>query len=441
MAALSLSIAALALSACGDSGPPGATGAIGATGATGATGPAGAEVNWVDVTGSSVQAVANTGYMADSSSQVTITLPSSPRVGDIVEVSGPGDGGWKIAQNAGQQISVGFENAQWRPTGPSQSWKALVASTDGSVLAAAASGGPIYMSRDDGQSWTAQSSGNALWSSLAMSTDGIHLLAASNSGNQLYVSADSGQTWSTQGPSIGWEDVAVSPDGTDMIASGYNSTNQWGTYASVNGGASWSQIAAYAFYSFAWPTQNELIGTGSDLVSNMGIFVSSDAGVSWSLVEAEPGSYATWEQVKASSDGTQVYALGAGTGLGISRSSGASNSWTVNQSSPWTNLSVSADGTALIATGSLPAAISTDSGQNWTPVDPDGEQFSSFVVTDDDQKVIAGTNGGPLYALSSVTTVGTAGAVTGKQNQAVTLQYVGNGVFVVINNEGPLAVQ
>ena len=68
-------------------------------------------INWVDVTTTSVQAVPNTGYLADSTSQVTITLPASTslQMGDIIEVSGVGTAGWKIAQNAGQSIVVGIE--------------------------------------------------------------------------------------------------------------------------------------------------------------------------------------------------------------------------------------------------------------------------------------------------------------------------------------------
>jgi hypothetical protein len=37
---------------------------------------------------------------------VTITLPASPAVGDIIQVNGIGAGGWTIAQNAGQFIVV-----------------------------------------------------------------------------------------------------------------------------------------------------------------------------------------------------------------------------------------------------------------------------------------------------------------------------------------------
>jgi hypothetical protein len=71
----------------------------GAPGLNGTNGTNGTGIAWVDVTGTSVQAVANTGYMADNAAQVTITLPASPAVGDVIQVSGVGAGGWKIVTN------------------------------------------------------------------------------------------------------------------------------------------------------------------------------------------------------------------------------------------------------------------------------------------------------------------------------------------------------
>ena len=61
-------------------------------------------VGWQPVTGASQQAVVNQGYLATNGTTVTVTLPASPSVGDIVRVSGAGAGGWQIAQNAGQAV-------------------------------------------------------------------------------------------------------------------------------------------------------------------------------------------------------------------------------------------------------------------------------------------------------------------------------------------------
>lgn len=119
-------------------------------GTTGGTGPTGPGVIWVDVTGTSAQAVSNTGYLANNTAQVTITLPASPAVGDIVRVSGVGTGGWKIAQNAGQSIKTqsitGNIGAVWTARDSARWWISVASSSDGSKLAVVASGGQIYTS-------------------------------------------------------------------------------------------------------------------------------------------------------------------------------------------------------------------------------------------------------------------------------------------------------
>ena len=64
-------------------------------------------VTWTDVTGTTqTMSVAN-GYVADNASLVTFTLPSTANIGDMIQVLGKGVGGWKISQNALQQINVG----------------------------------------------------------------------------------------------------------------------------------------------------------------------------------------------------------------------------------------------------------------------------------------------------------------------------------------------
>jgi hypothetical protein len=71
----------------------------------GATGAAGPGVTWVNVTGTSVQGVSNTGYIANNNlARVTVTAPAAPAFGDVMHVSGVGAGGWQIALNAGQEI-------------------------------------------------------------------------------------------------------------------------------------------------------------------------------------------------------------------------------------------------------------------------------------------------------------------------------------------------
>jgi hypothetical protein len=67
-------------------------------------GGGGGSLPWTVVTGTSQSAAVNNGYITNNASLVTVTLPATAAVGDVIAIAGKGAGGWKIAQNAGQYI-------------------------------------------------------------------------------------------------------------------------------------------------------------------------------------------------------------------------------------------------------------------------------------------------------------------------------------------------
>lgn len=78
--------------------------ATSSTTATWQTPSGGSGITWTEVTGTSQSAAVNNGYVANNASLVTVTLPSTATVGQIVFLQGSGAGGWKLAQNASQTI-------------------------------------------------------------------------------------------------------------------------------------------------------------------------------------------------------------------------------------------------------------------------------------------------------------------------------------------------
>lgn len=80
----------------------GGTGSVG-TVTIASTGGSGA-MTWTEVTGTSASMTVNNGYIANNAGLVTLTLPDTAAVGSIVRVTGKGAGGWRIAQNALEQI-------------------------------------------------------------------------------------------------------------------------------------------------------------------------------------------------------------------------------------------------------------------------------------------------------------------------------------------------
>lgn len=68
----------------------------------------GGALTWTTVTGTSQAAAVNNGYIANNAGLVTVTLPSTSAVGDMVTVLGINNAtGWKVAQNAGNTIRFG----------------------------------------------------------------------------------------------------------------------------------------------------------------------------------------------------------------------------------------------------------------------------------------------------------------------------------------------
>lgn len=72
---------------------------------------------WNEVVGTSQAMAIHNGYITNNAGLVTLTLPVTASVGDIIRVTGKGAGGWEIAQNAGQQIFFGNQSTTIGATG------------------------------------------------------------------------------------------------------------------------------------------------------------------------------------------------------------------------------------------------------------------------------------------------------------------------------------
>jgi hypothetical protein len=64
-------------------------------------------MTWIEVTGTSENAVINKGYVANNAGLVTINLPSTFAFGDRIRIAGSGAGGWTVVANAGDVINFG----------------------------------------------------------------------------------------------------------------------------------------------------------------------------------------------------------------------------------------------------------------------------------------------------------------------------------------------
>ena len=309
------------------------------------------------VLGSAVQAQPNTDYTATNATPVTVNLPATASVGDVVRVYGLGSGGWLAAPGAAQFISGYPPGVTWLARETDRNWAAVASSADGTKLVAVVSGGQIYTSTDSGVAWVARES-NRAWRSVASSADGSKLVAAVGDG-QIYVSTDSGASWTARESSRDWKSVASSADGSKLVA-GYSAfvlgpppipiPQTTGRLAvSTDGGVTWTLRGSDGVWnviaSSADGTKLAAVFASSVMFPNLSkIRTSTDGGVTW----IERGGFGDWKSVAASADGTRLVAVASGGRIYTSTDSGAT--WTARETDRnWSSVASSADGTKLVA--------------------------------------------------------------------------------------------
>ena len=64
-------------------------------------------LTWSTVSGTTQTMVSRSGYITNNASRVVCTLPATATAGDIIRIVGLGNGGWRVAQQAGQTIAFG----------------------------------------------------------------------------------------------------------------------------------------------------------------------------------------------------------------------------------------------------------------------------------------------------------------------------------------------
>jgi hypothetical protein len=393
--------------------------------------------HWLVVSGTTVQAQPNAGYLLTNNAQVTVTLPSAPALGDVVRVTSSKPGGWKIAQNTNQTIlahSVGntVGTAWTAQNSGSNDWGMVASSSDGTKLIAGTYSSRLYTSTDGGLSWIARSNGIPSggiqsWRSVASSSDGTKLVATPGFGG-VYTSADSGATWTNRLGNANRSVVCSSSDGTKLFCAGVD-----GMVASTNSGASWTTVASAPFLSAMASSVDavNLVGARGDTGD---LYTSTNSGVTW-LFRTNVGGN-VFVAVASSGDGSKLAAAVYGGQIFTSSDAGATwvarNAGTQN----WLSLTSSTDGTKLAAVAnSAQIYISTDLGLTWTARES-GRSWTGIACSSDGSKLVAVVNNGLIYTSVPMTTPGVSGYLQGNQNSSIELQYLGNNQFLPISSTG-----
>jgi hypothetical protein len=408
-------------------------------------------VGWIATNGTAVQAQIDTGYVFTNSQLATLTLPSSPKVGDIVRISGAGSGGWRIAQNAGQSVTgnfLGYSNAVWLPSGaPSAAWIAMACSADGTTTVAVVTNAlfGVEISTNSGETWSASGTINNAWRSIASSSDGRRLIAGVGSASAsglIYVSTDSGGSWSPASgePVAQWFSIAMSANGSNAVACAYGG----GIYTSTSGGQNWIQRTVGLPGSANWQSVASS-SDGSKLVAAIfggGIYTSANFGATW----APSGAVgANWIAVASSSDGSKLVAAAFGGSIYTSANSGVT--WTAQAGAPpvanWAYVTSSANGQQMAAVIYGGGIYTSDSfGGTWNQTSAPANNWITICSSADGSKFYAAVYNGTIYSSTSstqtTTTPGVNGSLSGGLGSAVELQYIGNSQFMPVSSAGSI---
>ena len=157
----------------------------------------------------------------------------------------------------------------------------------------------------------------------------------------------------------------------------------------------------------------------------------------------DPNYTRTWTSVASSADGNRLVATPAGGQIFFSNNGGTN--WVMISSFldslQWTSIASSADGSRLAVVNS-PGSIynSTDSGMLWEQCALlPSLSWTCVASSADGSKLVAVANGGLIYTSShGATTPGAAGYLSGTQQTAIELQYVGNGQFLPLSHIGAI---
>ena len=404
-------------------------------------------LGWIDVTGPSIQALADTGYLANSAEQVTITLPAALDKGAVVHVNGLGKGGWKVAQNPGQSILVDNLPVPWIASGISRNWDAIASSASGDILLALDGDNGIHISRNWGKEWSSHFiEGEGVEGRDVASSGSGEVLVVSAYQRQpqldedgevvdwirayfVYISKDSGQTWNKRATPDGFDFVASSYDG-DLLVGG---VWQGQLYTSKDYGETWVGNPDTDFRQWVRAASSK---TGDVLVTaeeGGQISVSRDVGMSW---KGNPDTdNKNWSDVAASADGSKLVAVEYGGRIYTSDNFGVT--WTAHgPEGSWISVALSAEGDKMVVLAANDHIYtSTDGGQTLLKRDDSTRDWVDVAVSADGSKVAAMPWRGPIYTPAPTrTTLGTDGSISGRQYDAIELMYIGEGVFYVLSH-------
>ncbi|MHB8336561.1 MAG: T9SS type A sorting domain-containing protein [Ignavibacteriaceae bacterium] len=295
-------------------------------------------------------------------------------------------------------LFIGETKAQWVQTnGPSGTTVTSFAVNNNNLFAGTYDGG-VFLSTDNGTSWSAVNSGltNTYVETLAIS--GNKLFAGTHDG--VYLSTNNGTNWTVVNNGLpsytsvyAFAVTNTGTGGTDLFAGTYVA----GEFLSTNNGTSWNAVNSGLTNDYVQTLAVSPTGTsGYNLFAGTkgGIFLSTNNGTSWNAVN----SGLTNKDVFALAvSGSNLFAGTYNGGVFLSTDNGTS--WNAVNSG-LTNTYINGfaiSGNNLFTGTSGGVFLSTNNGTSWTEVNSGlaNNYVNAFVISG--TTLFAGTNGNGVW--------------------------------------------
>ena len=246
-----------------------------------------------------------------------------------------------------------------------------------------------------------------------------NLFAGNDGGGGVFLSTNNGTSWTAVNAGLSsWYIEALIFSGTDLFAG----TGGSGIFHSTNNGTSWTAVniglTNTTVWSFAVSGTNLFAGTAG------GVFHSTNTGASW--VSASDGL----TNIDVRTFGVIGTNLFVGTfGGGVFRSTNNGTNWTpANNGLTDANVfALAVSGTNLFAGTFSRVFISTNNGTSWTPANSGMTYYIVYSLVVFGTNLFAGTNGGVF--LSTNNGMSWTEANTGLTNTPVALIVSGSNLF------------
>jgi photosystem II stability/assembly factor-like uncharacterized protein len=264
-------------------------------------------------------------------------------------------------------------------------------------------GGGVFLSTDDGSSWTAVNNGLMNTYVAALVASGTNLFAGCDGG----YSDKAGGVFRSTNNGASWTAASVGLTNTHVLALAISGTNLFagtdsGAFLSKDNGTSWTAASTGLRLN---SSVNALAVSGTNLFAGTdgGIFLSTDNGASWTPVNN--GLPNTWVLSLAIS-GTNLFA-GTWNGVFLSTDNGAN--WSAVNTG-LTNICVNAlavSGQMLFASTGEKVFLSMDNGTRWTSINNGLTGTYVFSLAVSGTNIFAGTYSGgvlrrPLWEMTAV---------------------------------------